>query len=239
MLLSKKKKLKKIAFYTVISLLIAIVVGLAVKFGIDIYKELTKPVRTLTEQEIPLGGGLNIIKTGKYSGKYMEDGTDDEVENVMFIILKNNSSRDLQYADVTVFSADTEFLFTASNVPSGSSVMLLEKGRQESKKKITSAESRNVVFFDKNMDIQKSLFKIQQLEGAINLINISKKDITEDIYLYYKKKSEDVYFGGITYLAKVTGGMKADEIKQLSTKHFSSADSEIVNIVLVTAAESE
>ncbi len=239
MLLSKKRKIKKIVFYSVIALLIALVVGLSVKFGIDIYKELTKPVRVYKEETIMIGEGLTIEKTGTYSGVYTEDGTDDEVEGIMFIVMKNNSSRDLQYADIKVTSGDKEFLFTASNIPSGSSVMLLEKNRQKSEKKITSTETENVVFFDKNMDIKKSLFRIQQLDGAINLINISGKDITEDVYLYYKNGGDGFYYGGITYLAKVTGGMKADEVKQLSTKHFLSGDSQIVNIVLVTAAESK
>lgn len=237
MLLSKKKKIKKIVFYTVISLLIALVLGIAVIFGIYIYKELTKPVRVYEEETLTLGGGLTIENTGSYSGIYTEDGSDDEVDGIMFIVLKNNLSSDLQYADIKVMSGDKEFLFTASNIPSGSSVMLLEKNRQKADKKITSAKTENVVFFEKNMDIKKSQLKIQLLDGAINLINTSKNDITEDIYLYYKNKRDGIYFGGITYLAKVTGGMKVNEIKQLSTKHFAVAESEIVDIVFVTAAE--
>ena len=239
MLHIKKRKIKKAVFYTVISLLAILVLCLAVQLGIYIYKECTKPVRVLTDGEMMIGNGLTIEKTGKYTGKYMEDGTDDEVEDVMFIVLKNNSSRDLQYADVKLYKENEEFLFTASNIPSGDSVMLLEKNRKSAEKKITSAKSESVVFFNNNMSLQKSLFKIQELDGAVNLINISGKDISEDVYLYYKSGGDGLYMGGITYLAKVMGGIKKDEVKQLSTKHFATSSSEIVNIVLVTPAKTE
>ena len=237
MLHLKKRKIKKIIKYSLLSLCILIALGLAVTLGIYIYKECTKPVRTYTDEEMFLGSGLSIVETGKYSGKYFEDGTDEEVNDVMFIVLKNNSSKDLQYADIVALSGDTEFLFTASNIPSGASVMLLEKGKQQAKKELTSAEAESVSFFGQNMDIKKSLFKIQRLEGVINLINISGSDITDDVYLYYKNGGDGLYFGGITYRARVTGGIKANEVKQLGAKHFSSADSDIVDIVLTASAE--
>ncbi len=239
MLHIKKRKIKKVISYVAICLCIILVLFLAVQLGIYIYKECTKPVSVFSEEEMLVGNGLSIVKTGKYTGKYMEDGTDDEVEDVMFILLKNNSSADLQYADVKVYNGDEEFFFTASNIPSGDSVMLLEKNRKSAEKKITSAKSESVVFFKSNMSLQKSLFKIQELDGAVNLINISGKDIAEDVYLYYKNGGDGFYMGGITYLAKVTGGIKKDEVKQLSTKHFGISISEIVDIVLVTPAESE
>ena len=237
MLHIKKRKIKKAVFYTVISLLAMLVLCLAVQLSIYIYKECTKPVRVLTDSEMMIGNGLTIEKTGKYTGKYMEDGTDDEVEDVMFIVLKNNSSKDLQYADIKLYKDDEEFLFTASNIPSGDSVMLLEKNRKSAEKKITSAKPESVVFFKSNMSLQRSLFKIQELDGAINLINISGRDINEDIYLYYKNGGDGLYLGGITYLAKVTGGIKKDEVKQLSTKHFKNNYSEIVDIVLITPTQ--
>lgn len=239
MLHIKKRKIKKVISYTVISLLAILVLCLAVQLGIYIYKECTKPVRVLEEEEIMLGNGLTLIQTGSYTGKYVEDGSDDEVEDVMFILVRNNTSSDLQYADITLQKGDEELTFTASNIPSSASVMLLEKNRKPSEKKITSAKAENVVFFKKEMKLQSSLFQLQKLDGAINMINISGRDITEDIYLYYKNVSDGHYFGGITYLAKVSGGIKKDEVKQLSTKHFLTSSSEIVDIVLVTPNQSE
>ncbi len=239
MLHTKKRKIKKAVTTTLICLGVLLVVALGVKLGIDIYREYTKPVRILKEEEIMIGNGLTLLQTGTYTGKFIEDGSDDEVEDVMFILVKNNTSSDLQYADITVYKDDEEFTFTASNIPSSGSVMLLEKNRKQAEKKITSAKSENVVFFKKEMNLQRSLFKLQKLDGAINLINISGKDITEDIYLYYKSTVDGHYMGGITYLAKVSGGVKADGVKQLSTEHFKNGNSEIVNIVLVTGTQAE
>ena len=54
--------------------------------------------------------------------------------------------------------------------------------------------------------------------------------MTEDKEVYYKNVEDDIYHGGITYRVKFSGGIKAGEIKQIQSKHYSSKNSEILNL---------
>ena len=72
--------------------------------------------------------------------------------------------------------------------------------------------------------------KIQGYQGAINVTNISGQDITGDIIIYYKNSSADMYYGGITYRARIEGGLKAGELRQIVPEHFNADASTILFI---------
>ena len=42
-----------------------------------------------------LENGLVVTKIANYSGAYMEDGSDDKVDNVLMVLVKNNGKADL------------------------------------------------------------------------------------------------------------------------------------------------
>lgn len=232
MLHAKKRKIKKIVKISVLAIVIALVVGVAVKLCVDLYKDASQPLKAYGDETIMLGDGLSIAKYGRYSGEYMEDGSDEILEDVMFVLLQNNSSNDLQFAEITLEAEDITFKFSASNIPSGASVMLLDSNAAKAEKEIISAEAHNIVFFQNPMNTQSELINIQELNGIINITNISGDDISNDIHLYYKNGGDNLFFGGITYVTKLTGGIKADETKQISAKHFIPQNSEIVNVIL-------
>ena len=68
------------------------------------------------------------------------------------------------------------------------------------------------------------------MEGALNLENISESVINAPIAIYYKNKSDGMYYGGITYRTVIENTMEAGEIVQIMTKHFSLDNSEIMFI---------
>lgn len=56
----------------------------------------TEPMPTVTiqqDEEISLGQGLVIERVDRYSGVYMEDGSDETVQDVMMMLLRNDSDR--------------------------------------------------------------------------------------------------------------------------------------------------
>jgi hypothetical protein len=177
--------------------------------------------------------GVTIESIAKYTGIYMEDGTDEVVSGVMMLILNNDSDKDLQYAEITLTYEDgTKAEFTVTNLPDGQKVVLLEKNRlQYRTDKPKTAEAKNTVFVDA-FTMHIDTIQISGLQGMLNVKNISGKDISGDIYVYYKNSATDLLYGGITYRSKVSGGLKAGEIRQITAGHYNPKSSSIVMVTI-------
>lgn len=179
---------------------------------------------------INLGEGLSITEIGSYNGIYMEDGTDEVLSRILMIVLTNNSEKPLQYTEITMTCDAGEAKFSASTVPAGESVVLLEQNRMEytSGMRFTGAVAQYAVFFDEDLSLCEDKLKIQNLNGAMNVTNISEEDITGDVTIYYKNTSTDMLYGGITYRVTISGGIKAGAIRQITASHFTENGSRIM-----------
>jgi len=112
----------------------------------------------------------------------------------------------------------------------GESVVVLEKNRKEFSEfgENFTAEASNVALFNTAPTLCEDKIKIQPLKGAMNVTNISDTDIEGDVVIYYKNSAADMFYGGITYRVRITGGIKSGEIKQIISDHFSSSGSTVV-----------
>lgn len=173
------------------------------------------------ETDISLGEDLFITKVGAFNGFYVEDGTDEEVRDLLMIKLENHGKRDLQLARVNIQYSDFMAEFEATNVPAGSHVILLEKNRHSYTSEMYEVvEGKNVVFFNEPMSLKEEQFEISGMDGMLNVKNISDEDIEGNIFVYYKNYVNDMFYGGITYRVKIEGGLKAGEIRQVMTGHY-------------------
>ena len=191
----------------------------------------TKPVQVedVEPVSINLGYGLRIMDVGKYTGIYMEDGSDEIVSGVMMIAVTNEGEDAVQYAEITMPVGGETAKFTLSTLPAGSTVILLEQNRMPyTEGSYTEAVASNVALFREPLSLCEDMLEIRILNGAINVTNISGADITGDIVIYYKNSAADVYYGGITYRVRLEGGLKADEIRQIMANHFSESGSAIM-----------
>ena len=173
---------------------------------------------------INLGYGFEITDVGSYTGMYMEDGSDEIVSGVLMIVVTSTSDKTLQYAKITMPAGETDAVFELSTLPPGESVVLLEQNRMAYDKNLgyDFATAENVAFFQQEPSLMEDTFKLQILDGVINVTNISDKDIDGEIVVYYKNSATDLYYGGITYRSRVTGGLKAGEIRQVVGGHISA-----------------
>ena len=65
-------------------------------------------------------------------------------------------------------------------------------------------------------------------------INAYSEDVLGDVVVYYKYAVDDVYYGGITFRVRVSGGLKSGEIRQIPAAHF---DKESSVLTMVTCNE--
>lgn len=173
------------------------------------------------EKTESLGYGLRLEAVGRYAGLYIEDGTNDTVSDVMMIKVKNTADKDLQLARISLTYSDFTAEFELTNIPAGRTVVVLEKNRHAySDQNYLSFQLSDVAQFSEQMDVPTEIYHISGLKGTINLENRSDKDISGDIYVYYKYIADDILYGGITFRAKISGGISAGQIKQVASSHF-------------------
>lgn len=178
---------------------------------------------------------LQITEIGAYSGPYMEDGTDEDVSDVMMITVKNNGKQAVQYGEITMTSEDGETaLFKFSTLEADQEMTVLESTRKpyRNKDEYNVATAANVAYFRKNLSTYAGQLQIQPLGGGLNVINISQHDIDGEIIIYFKNLKDDRLMGGITYRGRITDGLKAGEVKQLMSQHFTEENTKVMFITI-------
>ena len=94
-----------------------------------------------------------------------------------------------------------------------------------------AVSSRNVVFFDEPMHLHETQLTLESAEASIKATNISDEDISGEIYVYYKYSAGGLLYGGITFRAKIEGGLAAGTSAVVTTGHY---DPELSRILCVT-----
>ena len=190
-----------------------------------------------TELPADIGSGLTVVDIGPYTGMYMEDGSNEIVSGVLMCIVRNDGDKAVEYAELKLSDGQKEIPFTLTALLPGRSVVLLATDRAAYDQAATyaAADVQSVAFFTYEPSLQADRLQIQGLDGGMNITNISDADITGDVVIYYKNAASDgLLYGGITYRTRISGGIKAGELKQGMTQHFSVNGSEVL---FVTVAE--
>ena len=197
--------------------------------------EPTMQLEEIVEADMNMDNGLEITDIGKYTGVYVEDGSDEIVSGVLMIVVTNTTETDLQYAKIVLTAETGETAeFTLSTLPAGQTAVLLEQNRMVYNKNyvFTKAETVNLAVFSDPLSLHEDLIEIQTVGNAMNVTNISGLDISGDIVIYYKNSSSDMLYGGITYRVRIEGGLKAGEIRQIMPSHFSAEGSRIMFVTV-------
>lgn len=187
-----------------------------------------------TEPDLTMDRGLEITDIGWYTGEYLEDGSNESVENILMVIVTNHGEDDIQYAEIQLLVNGEPAKFSITTLPAGESMILLELNRMPfvAGASYTNAEATNVAVFKTPMDTKSGQLKIQGLNGAVNVTNISGKDIEGDIVIYYKNVYGNTMYGGITYRITIQGGLKAGAVRQIMTKHFITDVSRVMFVTI-------
>lgn len=240
--MNQKKKGNKglwIALGAVAVVVLAVVLVLALRGGDDKQPddEDGKTPVINGNASIDVGSGLRIVDIGAYTGMYMEDGSNEIVSGVLMCIVTNEGDRAVEYAQLQLHDGERDIPFTLTALQPGRSVVLLAQDKTAYNKDAdyTAAAAESVAFFANEPSLQADRLQIQGLDGGMNITNISKEDITGDVVIYYKNVAADgLLYGGITYRTRISGGIKAGELKQGMTQHFRVNGSEVL---FVTVAE--
>lgn len=184
------------------------------------------------DSQILLRDALLVQEIGSHTGPYWEDGSDEQVSDILMMTVTNVTEEPIQYAQITMDLPEAAATFTVTALPAGGTAVLLENSRMTYDKSIDydsmTVECQNLAGFDKPLSLQEKKLKLQILDGALNITNISGEDIPGPIILCYKNVENGIYQGGIGYRIRLDEGLKTDEIRQIMATHIHQPGTEMV-----------
>ena len=176
---------------------------------------------------------LMIEAVGTYSGKYMEDGSDSEIEKVPAVLVRNCSKQMLQIAEIELqIEQEKKAVFRLTDIPAGKAVLVLDLNKnictEGSKVKyLSEAES----YFDENFRPADGL-EAEGTDGRLTLKNKTEQTCPY-VYVYYKTKyTDDIYLGGITYRVPYEEIPAMTQV-EADAGHYHPDKSEITNIQII------
>ena len=136
--------------------------------------------------------GMKVTNIGKYSGKFVENGSDKSVSNVLSIVVTNTSNKDLQYGEIKLKAGGKTATFKLTNIPSGKSVLALEANGM----KYSSGAGykyADATYALTNMPMNSNKVKVSTSDSKVTIKNTSgkyiknrpnKKNFSELLVLY-------------------------------------------------------
>ena len=191
-----------------------------------------EPVREELEnleiRPIEIGDGFTVMTVQSYDGKYIEDGSDEQVQNVMAAYVKNNGTRNIQLADFKLFdTAGKVYEFRLTTLMPGQEMIVLEKNRAvyDEKKIVVSAELENLAVFSEEPQMCEDVLEIRIENNTFTVTNISDQKLLA-ARICYKNIYDGIYLGGITYTSTIPE-IDPGETVELATRHYSEGASKV------------
>lgn len=183
----------------------------------------TKPTNTS-----PGGTVLAYSRFGRYSGAYVEDGSDAPVEDVAVMLVKNPTPDFLEYARVEFEISGQKAVFVVRGLPPGAAAWVLEANRLIIEPGSVFSLKDEVTSFG-SPGISSDGLKLTADTGAITALNETEANM-HNVYIYYRQRHTDGnYLGGICYRVSL-GTLEPGKPVTVTAGHFDPENGKIVKI---------
>ena len=179
-----------------------------------------------SDDDLGPAGSLNCLEISRFTGGFVEDGSDTQVRDVAAILVVNNTGNFLDLATVTYKVGDRTATFKVTGLPNGKRAWVMESNR------LTLGDGDEMVLEDcqetyhPNPVLSTDVLAVSRQGRSLTLTNTSGKKLS-NVAVYYKNTLEDgTYLGGISYLISF-GDLEPGASVTRSADHFGD-NSEIV-----------
>lgn len=178
---------------------------------------------------VDLGDGLVLTGITSVDGAFVEDGSDDKLEGILAVTVKNTAERTLQYGTLILPGADGA-QFTVTTLAPGRTALLLETSRAKYTDGIDTdgAHMTQSAFFTTEPTLNPDRIELNCADGEIHIKNVSGERLDATVVLYYKNVRGDMFYGGITYRVSADVGIDAGKSVSVSAPHCTSGATEAV-----------
>ena len=177
------------------------------------------------------GYGLVIEKMAPYSGMFVEDGTNANVENVAMLMVENTGDYPLEYTQISVVCGGETLLFDISALPVGEKLVVQEKnGKSMPEGKAASAAAMVV----QRADLEMSASQVQVTDNGDNTLTI--RNLTDEtiptvrVFYKYYMEEEGIFVGGIAFTVRLTR-LGAGAGVTIQPAHYTSQTSRVVMVL--------
>ena len=178
---------------------------------------------------------MEILSIGQYSGKFLEDGSDTDKENILAIVVKNTSDQVIDYGEITmkISGKSGTLKFKVTNLKPGASALVMESSGEVE----FNTQDRYIYVGSNSNTIKSTSFKEDEVAittkgNKITVENLTDKNINK-VYVYYKTVSPgNCYLGGVTYRLKLQN-VRSGKSVSAESRHFSNLSSEIIKVETV------
>ena len=163
---------------------------------------------------------LYCLQFSRYSGEFVEDGTNEKVSNVAAALIENRSGEYLDLATVTYEVDGKTAKFVVTGLPPGTRAWVLEANR------LTVGTNPQFKFLDctstfrRDAVLSSESLGLSSVGNTLTMRNNSEYTL-DNVCVYYKRINEDgAYLGGITYMLAFDT-LKPGESAEKASAHFS------------------
>lgn len=173
-------------------------------------------------------GKLSFSSCGRYTGAFVEDGSDRPVENVAAILVTNQTGEYLTYAALKFEINGVAATFVLTGLPAGESAWVLEYNALQIEPGADFVALDSAMQFIPTEDWDE--LEVTFREGILSAKNLTDQEYV-DGYVYYKRLHTDGnYLGGITYRSGI-GDLAPGETAEFTAGH---ARAELCRVVRIT-----
>ena len=182
-----------------------------------------------TSVTVPPEQQLICADIGLYNGAFVEDGSDEPVENVAALLITNGSAQYLDLAKLTYEIDGQEAVFMVTGLPAGASAWVLENSRMTASAESQIRHKETVTSFREN-----AVSTLEGVDLAFNGTMLKATNATDKtikaLTVYYKVLHDDGnYLGGITYMVTF-GDLEPGQSAEKIAGHFRLDKAQIVRI---------
>ena len=177
------------------------------------------------------GYDLVIEKMAPYTGMYVEDGTNANVQDVAMLLVSNEGDYPVEYTQISVSFGEENLLFDISALPEGEKLVVQEKtGKSIPAGKITAAKA--MVVRRAEMAMSESQVKVTDNgDNTLTIENLTGEAIpTVRVFYKYYAREEGVFIGGIAFTVRIKD-LAAGASVTVQPSHYNSQTSRVVMVM--------
>lgn len=180
--------------------------------------------------QIP-GYGLTIERIAPYSGMFVEDGSNVQVQNVAMLLVYNDGDSPVEYAQISVVYGDQTLLFDITALPVGEKLVVQEKtGKTLPEGNADSASA--LVIQRADMQLSQSMIQVSDNgDNTLTIQNLTDEMIpTARVFYKYYMEDEDIFVGGIAFTVRISR-LAAGASVTIQPAHYTSQTSRVVMVL--------
>lgn len=167
----------------------------------------------------PTSAELYCAEITTYTGPFVEDGKNEQVENVAAILVENRSQQFLDYATITYNVGGKVATFNVTGLPVGGKAWVLEKDKLQLDGTLSFEFLDCESVFKKDAVTSTTDLKVETEGNSVTLSSKTSKTL-KNVCIYYKNVNSDGnYLGGITYMLSFDT-LTAGQSVQKESAHF-------------------